>query len=113
VLSAELAANWLVRYADAKLARQPSEDQMRENIEMMLHFKRVERPAAGVYGGLCVAPYHFKHFDELLADIGTSLRRRSALKEKFTPPDADAFAQFLATAPDYQAVPRLALAQAS
>jgi len=40
------------------------------NIEMMLHFKRVERPAAGVYGGLCVAPYHFKHFDELLADIG-------------------------------------------
>jgi hypothetical protein len=40
---------------------------MQDNIEMMLHFKRVERPAAGVYGGLCVAPYHFKHFDELMA----------------------------------------------
>ena len=38
----------------------------------MLHFKRVERPAAGVYGGLCVAPYHFKHFDELLADMGAT-----------------------------------------
>ena len=47
---------------------------MRDNIEMMLHFKRVERPAAGVYGGLCVAPYHFKHFDELLADIGATGR---------------------------------------
>ena len=48
---------------------------MRDNIEMMLHFKRVERPAAGVYGGLCVAPYHFKHFDEFMADIGVAGRR--------------------------------------
>jgi hypothetical protein len=86
---------------------------MRDNIEMMLHFKRVERPAAAVYGGLCVAPYHFKHFDELLADIGTSLRRRSALTEKFTPPDADAYARFLATAPDYQVTAQSPLARAS
>jgi hypothetical protein len=76
---------------------------MRDNIEMMLHFKRVERPAAGVYGGLCVAPYHYKHFDELLADIGATKRRRSALAEMFTPPDADAYAQFLASAPNYHA----------
>ena len=70
VLCADMAANWLVRYCDGQLARQPSAQAMRDNIEMMLHFKRVERPAAGVYGGLCVAPYHFKHFDELLADMG-------------------------------------------
>ena len=70
VLCADLAANWLVRYADGQLARQPTAKEMQDNIEMMLHFKRVERPAAGVYGGLCVAPYHFKHFDELMADIG-------------------------------------------
>jgi hypothetical protein len=75
---------------------------MRDNIELMLNFKRVERPAAGVYGGLCVAPYHFKHFDELLADIGTTKRRRGPLAEKFTPPDADAYARFLASAPDYK-----------
>ena len=103
VLCADLAANWLVRYADGQLAHQPTTAEMRENIEMMLHFKRVERPAAGVYGGLCVAPYHFKHFDELLADIGTTKHRRGALAEKFTPPDAGAYATFLATAPDYQA----------
>lgn len=103
VLCADLAANWLVRYADGQLARQPSATEMRDNIAMMLHFKRVERPAAGVYGGLCVAPYHFKHFDELMADIGTSGRRRNPLAEKFTPPDADAYAGFLAAAPDYQA----------
>jgi dimethylaniline monooxygenase (N-oxide forming) len=102
VLSAEMAANWLVRYADGQLARQPTEREMRENIAMMLHFKRVERPAAGVYGGLCVAPYHYRHFDELLADIGATRRHRNPLAERFTPPDADAFATFLASAPDYQ-----------
>jgi len=104
VLCADLAANWLVRYADGQLARQPSAAEMRDNIEMMLNFKRVGRPAAGVYGGLCVAPYHFKHFDELLADIGTKASRRNPLVEKFTPPDADAYARFLATAPVYKAV---------
>jgi cation diffusion facilitator CzcD-associated flavoprotein CzcO len=102
VLCADMAANWLVRYADGKLAQQPSVQEMRDNIEMMLHFKRVERPAAAVYGGLCVAPYHYKHFDELLADIGAT-RRRNSLKEMFTPPDADAYAQFLASAPAYKA----------
>jgi dimethylaniline monooxygenase (N-oxide forming) len=103
VLCADMAANWLVRYADGKLAHQPTERDMRENIEMMLHFKRVERPAAGVYGGLCVAPYHYKHFDELLADIGATKRRRNPLAEMFTPPDADAYARFLASAPAYRA----------
>ena len=101
VLCADLAANWLVRYADGQLAQQPTAAQMHENIDMMLHFKRVERPAAGVYGGLCVAPYHFKHFDELLADMGANVTRRGALAENFTPPDADAYARFLASAPDY------------
>jgi hypothetical protein len=76
---------------------------MRDNIEMMLHFKRVERPAAGVYGGLCVAPYHYRHFDELIADIGARQTRRNALAERFLPPDAEAYARFLSSAPDYRA----------
>ncbi|GAA2829386.1 cation diffusion facilitator CzcD-associated flavoprotein CzcO [Aminobacter aminovorans] len=103
VLSAELAANWLVRYADGKLGRQPTHQEMTDNIEMMLRWKRDERPAAGVYGGLCVAPYHFKHFDELLADIGATKRRRNALAENFAPPNADAYAGYLKSAPDYRA----------
>lgn len=101
VLSAEMAANWLVRYADGKLARQPSRGEMTDNIEMMLRWKRDERPAAGVYGGLCVAPYHFRHFDELLADMGAKKRRRHPLAEIFTPPNAEAFATYLASTPDY------------
>jgi len=102
VLCAEMAANWLVRYADNKLVKQPTADEMHKNIDMMLQFKRVERPAASVYGGLCVAPYHFKHFDELLDDMGATKRRRNPLAEQFAPPDADAYARFLASAPDYK-----------
>lgn len=103
VLCADIAAHWLVRYADGQLSHQPTERQMRDNIEMMLRFKRTERPAAGVYGGLCVAPYHYRHFDELLADIGATQRRRNPLAEMFTPPNADAYARFLASAPQYSA----------
>ncbi|MGY8665275.1 NAD(P)/FAD-dependent oxidoreductase [Bradyrhizobium sp. UFLA05-109] len=103
VLCADLAANWLVRFADGQLANQPTAQAMRDNIEMMLHFKRVERPAAGVYGGLCVAPYHYRHFDELIADIGAKEQKRNGLAERFLPPDADAYARYLASAPDYRA----------
>ena len=42
------------------------------------------------------------YFDELLDDMGATERRRNPLAEKFTPPDADAYARFLASAPDYK-----------
>jgi dimethylaniline monooxygenase (N-oxide forming) len=103
VLCADLAANWLVRYADGQLANQPTAQQMRDNIEMMLQFKRVERPAAGVYGGLCVAPYHYRHFDELMTDIGAKTRKRGGLAGHFLPPDAEDYAKFLTSAPEYRA----------
>ncbi|MFZ7091217.1 flavin-containing monooxygenase [Primorskyibacter sp. 2E233] len=104
VLSAEMIANWLVRYADGQLANQPTETQMRENIDMMLNWRRKERPAAKVYGGLCSAPFHFKHFDELLADMGAKKSKRSnPLAEQFSYPDADAYGDFLASTPQYRA----------
>lgn len=104
VLSAEMIANWLVRYMDGQLAEQPTDKDMRDNIEMMLHWRRKERPAAQVYGGLCSAPFHFKHFDELLADMGATKRKRSnPLTEQFSYPDHAAYGEFLASCPQYQA----------
>ncbi len=104
VLSAEMIANWLVRYMDGQLERQPSEAEMTENIEMMLDWKRNERPAAQIYGGLCSAPFHFKHFDELLADMGATKRKRSnPLAEQFSYPNFAAYGEFLASTPQYQA----------
>lgn len=104
VLSAEMIANWLVRYMDGQLARQPSDAEMKTDIDMMLNWRRNQRPAAQVYGGLCAAPFHFRHFDELLADIGASKRRRSnPLAEQFRYPKAPDYGTFLASAPQYVA----------
>ncbi|MEL6521311.1 MAG: NAD(P)/FAD-dependent oxidoreductase [Pseudomonadota bacterium] len=103
VLSAEMIANWLVRYMDGQLARQPSEAEMRDSIEMMLDWKRNERPAAQVYGGLCSAPFHFKHFDELLADMGATKRKRTnPIAEHFSYPSYQAYGEFLNSCPQYQ-----------
>jgi cation diffusion facilitator CzcD-associated flavoprotein CzcO len=103
VLSAEMIANWLVRYMDGQLAVQPSEAQMNANIDMMLDWKRKERPAAQIYGGLCSAPFHFKHFDELLADMGAQKRKRAnPLAEQFSYPSFEAYGEFLASCPQYQ-----------
>ena len=104
ILSAEMIANWLVRYMDGQLANQPTDAAMRENIDMMLDWKRNERPAAQIYGGLCSAPFHFKHFDEVLADIGATKRKRTnPLAEQFSYPDYRSYGEFLASAPQYQA----------
>ncbi|MBK0328922.1 NAD(P)/FAD-dependent oxidoreductase [Rhodobacteraceae bacterium F11138] len=104
VLSAELIANWLVRYMDGQLARQPSVPEMEKNIQDMLDWRRNERPAAQVYGGQCSAPFHFRHFDELMQDMGaTRWKRANPLTETFSYPDAAAYGRFLATTPAYRA----------
>jgi dimethylaniline monooxygenase (N-oxide forming) len=102
VLSAEMIANWLVRYADDQLENQPTASEMNSNIDMMLDWKRNERPAAQIYGGLCSAPFHFKHFDELLADMGATEVKRNLLAEQFKYPQASAYGRFLKSAPQYQ-----------
>jgi len=103
VLTSDMAAQWLVRYADGKLARQPTHKTMREWIAAHLAWRRKDRPAAKVYGGLCSAPFHFHHLDELLADMGARKRRRAnPLAETFLPPNADAYAAYLASVPEYR-----------
>ncbi|SDY90270.1 flavin-containing monooxygenase [Citreimonas salinaria] len=103
-LSAELIANWLVRYMDGQLANQPDRAEMERDIEANLAWRRKERPAARVYGGLCSAPFHFRHFDELMRDMGARQWKRSnPVAEMFGYPDADAYGRFLSTAPNYRA----------
>lgn len=103
VLSAELIANWLVRYAGGQLAQQPDEQAMRVNMQAMLDWRRNERPAAKVYGGLCSAPFHFKHFDELLSDMGATKKTNSnPIAEQFSYPSYKAYAEFLRSVPQYQ-----------
>ena len=93
VLGSEMIANWLVRYADGMLVagRVPSLEKMEDEIEHLLDWKRKERPAAMVYGGNCVAPFHNLHFDEIFDDMGSTLKYGSM----FSYPDADKFGECL------------------
>ncbi|CAO4149948.1 Trimethylamine monooxygenase [Methylorubrum thiocyanatum] len=103
-LSAELGANWLVRYMDGQLARQPNRAQMEAGIARSLAWRRGERPAAQNYGGLCIAPYHNHHFSGLLGDIGVPTREANPLTALFLPLRPPIYAKLLAKAPAYQAV---------
>ncbi|CAN0062920.1 unnamed protein product [Scytosiphon promiscuus] len=104
MLSAELVSNWLVRYADGKLENQPTADEMNAHIDVMQKWRREERPAARAYGGLCHAPFHFRHFDELLQDMGARrYKRANPVVDFFVRPDTVAFGKFLASMPQYHA----------
>jgi len=100
VLSSEMIANWLVRYADGMLIKNgdKTKDEMRANINRMLDWKRRVRPAASVYGGNCVAPFLHLHFDEILNDVGATLSYDSM----FGYPDAEKFGKCLDSAPKYK-----------
>ena len=99
-LSAELGAHWLGRYFDGTLSRQPTETTMRAEIICTLSWKRQDRAVAATYGGLCVAPYHHAHFDELMADMGARRKPRNMLAAYFAPISPKAYDQLLATAPN-------------
>jgi hypothetical protein len=55
-----------------------------------------------IRGGLCSAPLQFKHFDELLADIGDTEVKRNMFAEQFKFPQATAYGRFLKSAPQFQ-----------
>ncbi|MFH6784411.1 MULTISPECIES: flavin-containing monooxygenase [Methylobacterium] len=104
-LSAELGAAWLVRYMDGRLARQPTRARMEAEIARSLTWRRTERPAAAHYGGLCIAPYHNRHFGDLLGDIGVPTREANPLTALFAPLRPAVYARLLARAPAYRAEP--------
>ena len=97
-LSAELGAHWYARYLARSLARQPDAAMMRASIDNQLAWKR-QRPVAAGFGGLCVAPYHHAHFDELMRDMGARTRVANPVAAYLMPIAPAAYAGLLATAP--------------
>jgi len=100
-LSVELGAHWLARYFDGELRRQPTDADMRAEIDRMLDWRRSGRGMATTYGGLCIAPYHHFHFDELMTDMGAWTKPGNALVAYLAPISPKAYAGLLATAPGY------------
>ncbi|KAL9184658.1 hypothetical protein ACHAXT_012628 [Thalassiosira profunda] len=97
VLSSEMIANWLVRFVDGQLANPKSPEEMEVDMERILKWKREVFPAAQVYNGNCIAPFHHLHFVEILEDIGATVKY-SAM---FTYPRADRYGECLRSAPSY------------
>ena len=100
-LSAELGAQWLARYLDRELRRQPTDAAMRAEIARTLDWRRHGRGVAATYGGLCVAPYHHFHFDELMTDMGAQTKPGNALVAHLAPISPKAYAKLLETVPGH------------
>ncbi len=109
-LSAELSAHWLARWFAGALAHARSAGDMRAEIARNLAWRRTARPVATGFGGLCVAPYHFFHFDELLRDIGAKTKPTNPIAAHLLPINPKDYAALLATAPAPQTVRKEATA---
>lgn len=100
-LSAELGAHWLARFFEGKLRRQPTDADMRAGIARALEWRRQDRRVAQAYGGLCIAPFHHAHFDELMADMGARTKPANLLAAHLAPVSPKAYAELLQTAPGH------------
>ncbi len=105
VLCADMAAHWLVRYADGKLASisRAKADARQHRDDAALQARRAPgrrrlwrpvRRSLSLQAFRRVAGRHRRH----------QKPRSRWLKEMFTPPDADAYGEFLASAPAYKGV---------
>ena len=56
---------------------------------------------AATFGGLCVAPYHHAHFDELMRDMGARTKPGNPLVAYLAPIGPARYAGLLATAPGH------------
>jgi cation diffusion facilitator CzcD-associated flavoprotein CzcO len=73
-LSAELSAHWLAELWSGGFSV-PSRDLMQRQVEDRLQWYRQNRPMdLASYKNSCVAPFNYRHFDELLTDMGAPTR---------------------------------------
>jgi dimethylaniline monooxygenase (N-oxide forming) len=102
MLTSQVIAEWLVRFVDEQLANQPSVAQMQSEVNRMAIWRREIRPAAAEYGGLCIAPFHYRHFDDLLTDMGATISNTGWWRECLSYPRADRYEDCLNSAPNYR-----------
>jgi dimethylaniline monooxygenase (N-oxide forming) len=72
-LTSEVAANWLVAYAERKL-QLPAAREINADMEYMDQWRWQGRPIAREFGGTCIAPFNFMHLDMLMKDMGLPTR---------------------------------------
>ena len=72
-LTSEVAAHWLVAYAENKLSL-PSVAGINDDMEYMDQWRQQGRPIAGEFSGTCVAPFNYMHLDTLMKDMGLRVK---------------------------------------
>ena len=97
-LSAELGAQWLARWFEGSLPLTPNITAMHAEIDRGLSWKRHVRRGAAGYAGLCIAPFHYAHFDELMIDMGARCKSRNPIKAYLLPIDPQSYERLLKTA---------------
>jgi len=95
-LSAELAARWLAELWAGSFTVPPSEE-MQRCVEDRLQWYRTHRPMdLESYKNACVAPFNYRHFDELLRDMGAPTHRsRNRVLEAVRPLTLPHYAEHL------------------
>lgn len=68
-LTSEVAAHWLVQYVQGSIQLPPQEEVDKE-IALVSRWRKMVRPIASEFNGLCVAPFNFQHLDQLMKDMG-------------------------------------------
>lgn len=95
-LSAELAARWLAELWTGAFSTPPTEVMLRQ-VEDRLQWYREHRPMdVASYRNACVAPFNYRHFDELLGDMGAPTHRsRNRIIEGLRPLTLPHYAEHL------------------
>ena len=83
-LTSELAAHWLVAYVSNTL-KLPSAGEVEKDIEVMERWRKTFRPSSSVFSATCVAPFNFKHMDDLMKDMGLPTRINGSVAGFFKP----------------------------
>ncbi|MGX5816933.1 flavin-containing monooxygenase [Chitinophaga lutea] len=105
-LTSEIAAQWLVRYADGAMPL-PGRQEMQRDMEFMASWRKSGRPIASEFSGTCVAPFNFMHIDQLMRDMGLRTKAtRFGLYEFFKPINPKDYRTLLGNAAKRAPVPQ-------
>src|SRR5690606_18461089 len=81
----EIAAHWLVKYAQGTL-KLPAKEAIQQDMDFMAEWRKTARPVSSEFSGTCVAPFNFMHLDMLMKVMGLRTSATLLLPYEFFKP---------------------------
>ena len=94
-LCAEVGAEWMARWMEGRLSERLDRASMEAGMDVTQRWKNEVRPITRTYHGLCIAPYHYAHLDELLTDMHCSTELRDPFSALLLPLHPPSYRQLL------------------